>query len=148
MKIEYSGDGLKLDDWCHAVLKTFEPKKRQQTYRRIALALRKQNQKRMTAQKAPDGIAWQKRAVNNNNNGIAKKKKMMLKLRKVKHFKVLSKPDVAYIGWDDWTAESAAEHHQGLTTARGIALPARPLLGVTKTDTALVYDLILAALPN
>lgn len=138
---------IKLDDWCKALLESLEPKESQKIMRKLVAELRKQNQKRMTAQKEPDGGAWKERA-KPQNNSIAKKKKMMANLRKVKNFKSVVTPNLAYIGWVGFTGIAANEHHYGLKTAKGTQLPSRELLGATEEDQRLIYDILLNMLPN
>ncbi len=146
MKIGESS-ALQLDDWCKAVLQSFEPAQRKQTLSKLAMLLRKQNQKRMTAQKSPDGKTWIKRAKPQNNN-IRAKKKMMTNLRKAKHFKSVATPNLAYIGWLGFVGKVANEHHYGLKTDRNVQLPERQLLGATADDQTLIYDILLEMLPH
>ncbi len=140
-------EGVRIDNWCEEVLRSFEPAKKKQAYRKIGAILRKRNQERMTRQQTPDAKKWPKRAVKKRNNGITNKKKMMANMRKVRNFKAKSTPNEVVIGWFGVVGKTAQIHHEGLID-HGVKMPERPLLGANKEDIRLVYDIVIGMLPD
>jgi len=126
--------------WAESFINSLSPKQQKALYRKMALALRKQNQKRLSKQQNPNGTKWQPRKQridtgNERKEGkVAKQKKMMLGLRKAKYMKVQANHDGATVGYEGRIAEIARVHHYGLSERSKennstINYPKRELLG-------------------
>ena len=56
-----TGDLAELEDFVGGMLKSLEPRERRKLFRKVATQMRRSNQKRIAAQRNPDGSAFEKR---------------------------------------------------------------------------------------
>lgn len=145
-----------LAPWAESFINTLSPKEQKALYRKLALALRKQNQKRLSKQQNPDGTKWQPRkkridrGSERKEGKVAKQKKMMLGLRKAKHMKVQANRDGATVGYEGRIAEIARVHHYGLSehskwNNSTIRYPERELLGITENNKKMLINKFIKA---
>ena len=135
-----------LEPWAKSILNSLEPKARKPLLRQMAMALRRENQKRITAQTDPEGQKWQPRR--NSGGKVAKKKKMMLGLRKARSMRIKAYAEGFTLGFpDDRTSKIARIHHYGLRqyiAGRNVQYPKRELLGITTKDRAIMQNILIA----
>ncbi len=147
----------KIAPWAESFINSLSPKEQKALYRKVALALRKQNQKRISAQQSPDGEKWEPRKKRIDKEGkqkdrkVAKQKKMMLGLRKAKHMKIQANNNGASVGYAGRVSKIARTHHYGLTeqdkvTGNSIKYPERQLLGVSEVDERVLFEVVLRQL--
>ena len=147
-------DGLStLEAWAGALLAQLQPGQRRVLTRRIAQDLRRSQVQRIASQQAPDGAPYAKRKQRKNLRGkkgrIKRQKAAMFeKIRQVKHLKTEQDENQLSVGFFGRVARIARVHQEGLTdkvSSKGPAYryPARPLLGFSATDQALIRDSLL-----
>lgn len=134
-----------LDDAVANFAKFMAPDRRSKLMRRIALALKSENKKRMQAQESPDGDAWAERK---NPPKPGRPRKMMAGLKK--HLKHTSSANHAAVGFKGYAAKIALVHHRGLEdfiTSEGpkVRYEMREILGIADGDADLISDLFLEA---
>ncbi|MCY7297454.1 phage virion morphogenesis protein [Alteromonas sp. a30] len=146
-----------LAPWAESFINSLSPKEQKALYRKVALALRKQNQKRLSKQENPDGTKWEPRKkridkTNERKEGkVAKQKKMMLGLRKAKHMKVQANNNGATVGYTGSISRIAKAHHYGLSErdkvmGNSIKYPERQLLGVSEIDERVLFEVVFGYL--
>ncbi|MCY7297486.1 phage virion morphogenesis protein [Alteromonas sp. a30] len=146
-----------LAPWAESFINSLSPKEQKALYRKVALALRKQNQKRLSKQENPDGTKWEprKKRIDKKNERkegkVAKQKKMMLGLRKAKHMKVQANNNGATVGYTGRVSRIAKAHHYGLSErgkvmGNSITYPERQLLGVSDIDEEVLFEVVLGKL--
>lgn len=139
-----------LEDWAGALLARLEPKERRQLNQRIARDLRRNQQRRIAAQKNPDGTPYAPRKSRQNLRSKQGriKQKMFTKLRQARHLKLQSTASSIGIAFMGRTARLARVHQYGLRDRPGrgqddVQYNARELLGFADADLDMIRDSLL-----
>lgn len=149
-----SDDLTAVEDWAAAFLARLAPGERRQLAGQIARELRRSQAARISAQREPDGSAFQARKPQprklRDKIGGLKRGPMFKKLRLANRLKIIeaSGQEVA-IGFTGRDAHIARVHQQGLAEKAGnrtITYPQRRLLGFTEADSSRLMDTVLAFL--
>jgi len=123
-----------VDAWLDALLAKLEPAERKKMLREVARDVRRIQQGNMTAQRAPDGSAWEPRRVSARTKPGRIKRKMFVKLKTAKYLKAKATGDSAEVAFVPAVQRLARVHHYGLrdrVSKRGITVKyaERKLLG-------------------
>lgn len=114
---DYDSDALvALDNFLGDVLEGLSPGKRRAASRKIGIALRRSNTRRIARNVEPDGAKMQKRRARLDQRGNVRKKaggKMFRKLRYARNFKIKSSADSVELTLGA-AANVAKVHHFGL----------------------------------
>jgi phage virion morphogenesis protein len=146
-----------LEVWVSPLLAKLAPAQRRQLARTIALDLRRAQQQRIAAQKAPDGTPYPPRkhraeSLRDKRGALRRKKNAMFdKLRTARWLKANITNEGAEVGFLGRVARLARVHQEGSMDRVSpdgpmAKYPARPLLGITAADRAMVRDHVLAFL--
>jgi phage virion morphogenesis protein len=148
-----SDDLHALEAWAGALLAQLQPSQRRVVTRRIAQDLRRSQAQRIAGQEAPDGAPYAARKQRKNLRGkkgrIKRQKAAMFeKIRTQKNLKIERDENQLSVGFFGRVARIARVHQEGLSdkvAKKGPAYPypARPLLGFSATDQALIRDALL-----
>ena len=145
-----SDDLQALEDWAGALLAKLQPTERRKLTRSIATELRRSQQQRISAQRNPDGTAYEPRKPQNNLRGKVGRvgRKMFTNLKTTRHLKTQSDARMAGVTFTHRVDKIARIHHygeRGLVKKDGpkIQYPKRQLLGFTKLDSDLITSLVL-----
>lgn len=112
-----------VDAWLDALLAKLEPAERKKMLREVARDVRRIQQGNMTAQRAPDGSAWEPRRVSARTKPGRIKRKMFVKLKTAKYLKTKVTGDSAEVAFVPAVQRLARVHHYGLrdrVSKRGI----------------------------
>lgn len=136
-----------LDTWMNPLLQRIAPAERANLSRSIATQLRRSQQKRVDAQRNPDGSAYAPRKLRNKQGRVKRKAKMFKKLRSATWMKARGDKSLATVGFTGRIARIARVHQDGLrdrVEPRGptALYERREILGLTDAD----HDLIRSAL--
>ncbi|CAN0621043.1 Phage virion morphogenesis protein [Burkholderia multivorans] len=144
-----------LDRWVGSLLAQLSPKGRRTAMVDVARALRRSQQKRIAAQRNPDGSAYDPRkprlkpgGKQRDKRGRIKRAAMFAKLRTARYLKVETDEMGLAIGFDGRVARVARVHQFGeadRVAPGGVEYkyPARILLGMTDEDRNLIRDMLL-----
>ena len=146
MSADLEQDLEKFEKWVATAINSLSPGKRKSLFIRIGKILRKNNQKRISAQTDPEGQKWEprkQRPQRGKTGQIRAKKKMMLGLRKARRMKLKSSPEGTTVGFEGRNAKIAAVHHTGGMDAvsKGgpkIRYPIRQMLGFSGHDRQMI----------
>lgn len=147
-----SDDLQQLTDWAGAMLQQLGTAQRRQLTREIARDLRLSQQKRITAQKNPDGSAYEARRPQKDlqDKKGSLRRKMFTRLRLVKYLQSEASANGANVGYlrgglVGYIARVHQEGRRDRVSPRGpyIQYPERRLLGFTGADREMVKDRIL-----
>ncbi len=143
-----SSDLTALEDWAGGLLAQLEPRKRRQLNQQIARELRQSQQKRVTAQRNPDGTPFAPRKPRLREKTGRVRAKMFTKLKAAKHMRLQSDADSIALAFLGRTARLARVHHYGLRDRPGPGSPAvqyakRELLSFTADDLDLIRTRLL-----
>jgi phage virion morphogenesis protein len=147
-------DLTQLELWAAPLLAKLAPAQRRQLAHTIARGLRRAQQQRIAAQKAPDGAPYPARKHRGESlrdkRGALRRKKgaMFAKLRTARWLKANVTNEGAEVGFFGRVARLARVHQEGgmdrINPNGPMAkYPARPLLGFTSTDHAMVRECAL-----
>lgn len=136
-----------VDAWLDALMAKLEPAERKKMLREVARDVRRIQQANMTAQRAPDGSAWEPRRVSARTKPGRIKRKMFVKLKTAKYLKTKATGDSAEVAFVPAVQRLARVHHYGLrdkVSKRGIKVKysERPLLGVNGETESLINDIL------
>ena len=136
-----------VDAWLDALLAKLEPAERKKMLREVARDVRRIQQANMTAQRAPNGSAWEPRRVSARTKPGRVKRKMFVKLKTAKYLKTKATGDSAEVAFVPAVQRLARVHHYGLrdkVSKRGIKVKysERPLLGVNGETESLVKAIL------
>nr|WP_246874774.1 phage virion morphogenesis protein [Pantoea ananatis] len=142
-----------VDAWLDALLAKLEPAERKKMLREVARDVRRIQQANMTAQRAPDGSAWEPRRVSARTKPGRIKRKMFVKLKTAKYLKTKATGDSAEVAFVPAVQRLARVHHYGLrdrVSRRGLSVKytERPLLGIDNETEKSVRDSLLSLLSN
>ena len=134
-----------VDAWLDALLAKLEPAERKKMLREVARDVRRIQQANMTAQRSPDGSAWEPRRVSARTKLGRIKRKMFVKLKTAKYLKTKATGDSAEVAFVPAVQRLARVHHYGLrdrVSRRGITVKyeQRPLLGVNSEAEITVIE--------
>jgi len=136
-----------VDAWLDALLAKLEPAERKRMLREVARDVRRIQQGNMTAQRAPDGSAWEPRRVSARTKPGRIKRKMFVKLKTAKYLKAKATGDSAEVAFVPVVQRLARVHHYGLrdrVSKRGITVKyaERPLLGINGETETTISDIL------
>lgn len=136
-----------VDAWLDALLVKLEPAERKKMLREVARDVRRIQQANMTAQRAPDGSAWEPRRVSARTKPGRIKRKMFVKLKTAKYLKTKVNGDAAEVAFVPAVQHLARVHHYGLrdrVSRRGITVKyvERPLLGINGETETTISDIL------
>ncbi|POW59072.1 phage virion morphogenesis protein [Candidatus Pantoea alvi] len=137
-----------VDAWLDALLAQLEPSARTRMLREVARDVRRIQQANITAQRAPDGTAWEPRRVTARTKPGRIRRKMFAKLKTTKYLKAQASADQAEIAFAPAVQKLARVHHYGLrdrVNRRGtmVKYAERPLLGMNSEIESSVRDTLL-----
>lgn len=143
-----------LEVFAADLIARLEPAERKALAKRIAKAVRASQQQRIAAQKDPDGNAFEPRKTQLRAGRQQPLRAMFRKLRTTRFMRLRSSADEAIVGFTADVSRIARVHQEGLRDRvdrkRNIEVdyPARPLLGISTEDEALIRDLAIAHLAD
>jgi len=137
-----------VDAWLDSLLAQLEPSGRKRMLREVAHDVRRIQQANITAQRAPDGTAWEPRRATARTKPGRIRRKMFAKLKTTKYLKAQASADQAEIAFAPAVQKLARVHHYGLrdrVNRRGtmVKYAKRPLLGVNGEVETTVYEALL-----
>ena len=137
-----------VDAWLDSLLAQLEPSARKKMLREVARDVRRIQQANITAQRAPDGTAWEPRRATARTKPGRIRRKMFAKLKTTKYLKAQASADQAEIAFAPAVQKLARVHHYGLrdrVNRRGtmVKYAERPLLGVNGEVESSVRDTLL-----
>ncbi|URQ60030.1 phage virion morphogenesis protein [Pantoea alhagi] len=138
----------KVEDWLAALLANLEPAARTRMLREVARDVRRIQQQNITAQRAPDGSAWEPRRMTARTKQGRVKRKMFTKLKTAKYLKAQANASQAEVTFTGQAQRIARVHHYGLRdqVSRGgaeVKYAVRPLLGVNDDSETTVQEALL-----
>lgn len=124
-----------VDAWLAALLSQLEPTARKKMLREVAHDVRRIQQANITAQRSPDGTAWEPRRVSARSKKGRIRRGMFAKLKTAKYLKAKTDADAAEVAFIPGVQKLARVHHYGLrdrVSRRGpmVKYAERPLLGI------------------
>lgn len=144
-----SDDLTALETWLNPLLAKLEPQERTKLAREAAREIRKNQTKRITAQKNPDGSAFEKRKPRDLRGKQGRiKKKMFQKLKMARYLKAQGSEQAVTVGFTGRIARIARVHQYGLKDraergAPDVRYARRELLGLTQDDLKAVQNILL-----
>ncbi|QEU31535.1 MULTISPECIES: phage virion morphogenesis protein [Pseudomonas] len=143
-----------LETWLNPLLAKLEPQERTKLAREAAREIRKNQTKRITAQKNPDGSAFEKRKPRDLRSKQGRiKKKMFMKLKMARYLKAQGSEQAVTVGFTGRIARIARVHQYGLKDraergAPNVHYARRELLGLSEDELKAVRDLIIDHIKN
>lgn len=149
-------DGLSaVETWAGALLGQLSPAGRRTVMRDVARELRRSQQKRIAAQRNPDGSAYEPRKAKpgqkkaRDKRDRIKRTAMFMKLRTARLMKVEAEADGFAVGFAGRVARIARVHQDGerAPVAPGgpqYRYPARVLLGLTDAERVMIRHRLVA----
>jgi len=136
-----------VDAWLDALLAQLEPSARAKMLREVAREVRCIQQANITAQRAPDGPAWEPRRATARTKPGRIRRKMFAKLKTTKYLKAQASADKAEIAFAPAVQKLARVHHYGLrdrVNRRGtiVKYAERPLLGINSNTEKLIIEIL------
>ena len=137
-----------VDAWLAALLSQLEPAARKKMLHEVARDVRRIQQANITAQRSPDGTAWEPRRVTARSKKGRIRRGMFAKLKTAKYLKAQAGADAAEVAFVPGVQKLARVHHYGLrdrVSRRGptVKYAERPLLGVNNEVESLVYGILM-----
>lgn len=137
-----------VDAWLAALLANLEPAARTKMLREVARDVRRIQQQNITAQRAPDGTAWEPRKVTARTKQGRVRRKMFMKLKTAKYLKAQADASQAEIFFAGRAQRIARVHHYGLRdrVSRGgfeVKYAARALLGLDSDNKNMVMNILV-----
>lgn len=136
-----------VDDWLAALLNKLEPAQRSRMLREVARDVRKIQQANITAQRAPDGTAWEPKRITARTKKGRIRRKMFMKLKTAKYLKAQANANHAEVSFTGQVQRLARVHHYGLRDkvsrhGKEIKYAERPLLGLDINTESYVKELM------
>jgi phage virion morphogenesis protein len=103
-----------VDAWLAALLNQLEPAQRSRMLREVARDVRKIQQANITAQRAPDGTAWEPKRITARTKKGRIRRKMFTKLKTAKYLKAQANANQAEVFFTGQVQRLARVHHYGL----------------------------------
>jgi phage virion morphogenesis protein len=146
-----------LASWAGPLLARLDPPAQRAAAMDIARALRRSQQQRIAAQRAPDGSAFEPRKPREARGGRLrekagriKRRAMFAKLRTAKHLKIETDAEGFSIGWAGRVARIARVHQEGQESQvdgrTRYRYPVRQLLGLSQADRDMIRDMLIERL--
>lgn len=137
-----------VESWLNALLAQLEPATRKKMLREVARDVRRIQQANITAQRAPDGTAWEPRRVTARSKKGRIRRKMFAKLRTTTYLKTQADADAAEVAFVPAVQKLVRVHHYGLrdrVNRRGtiVKYAERPLLGINSNVENTVRETLL-----
>ncbi len=137
-----------VDAWLAALLSQLEPAARKKMLREVARDVRRIQQANITAQRSPDGTAWEPRRVTARSKKGRIRRGMFAKMKTAKYLKAQASADAAEVAFVPAVQKLARVHHYGLrdrVNRRGtmVKYAERPLLGVNSDVESTVRETLL-----
>lgn len=137
-----------IDAWLAALMNKLEPAQRSRMLHEVARDVRKIQQDNITAQRAPDGTAWEPKRVTARAKKGRIRRKMFTKLKTAKYLKAQANANQAEVSFTGQVQRLARVHHYGLrdkVNQRGteVKFAERPLLGENSEVEDTVKDLLM-----
>lgn len=137
-----------VEAWLSALLAQLEPAARKKMLREVARDVRRIQQANITAQRSPDGAAWEPRRVNARTKPGRIRRKMFAKLKTAKYLKTQTNANEAQIAFAPAVQRLARVHHYGLrdrVNRRGteVKYAERPLLGINGDVESAVREMLI-----
>lgn len=140
-----------LEDWAGPILRALEPAQRKALATNLARRLRRSQQKRIAAQKNPDGTPYAPRKPRDLRGKVGRVKRraaMFTKLRTARYLKAKGDAAAIVLSFAGRISRIARVHQYGLKdrAERGapeVRYAERKLLGLTAADLDLVRDGLL-----
>ena len=141
-----------LEEWAGLLLAKLSPGERRKLGNNIGRELRRNQQKRIAAQRNPDGTAYATRKPRQLRSKVGRiKRQMFTRLRQAKYLRLQSTPNAIAIGFAGRVSRIARVHQYGLRDRPGrdqadVQYERRELLGFTDADLEMIRDRLLAHL--
>jgi phage virion morphogenesis protein len=141
-----------LEEWAGLLLAKLSPGERRKLGNTIGRELRRNQQKRIAAQRNPEGTPYAARKPRQLRGKVGRiKRQMFARLRQAKHLRLQSTPDAIAIGFTGRVARIARVHQYGLRDRPGrdqadVQYERRELLGFTDADLEMIRDSLLTHL--
>lgn len=124
-----------VDAWLAALLSQLEPAARKKMLREVAHDVRRIQQANITAQRSPDGTAWEPRRVSARSKKGRIRRGMFAKLKTAKYLKAQAGAGAAEVAFVPGVQKLARVHHYGLRDrvnrhGRIVKYSERPLIGI------------------
>lgn len=140
-----------LQAWLTPLITRLQPNERSKLARQVSQHLRRSQQKRILAQRNPDGSGYEprkKRALRGKAGRIKRQARMFTKLRTARFLKARGNASAATIGFTGRISRIARVHQYGLRDRPGRGAPQvqyarRELIGFTDAEHELIRDLLL-----
>lgn len=137
-----------VDAWLDALLAQLEPSARARMLREVARDVRRIQQTNITAQRAPDGTAWEPRRVTARTKPGRIRRKMFAKMKTAKYLKSQADADSAQVSFIPAVQKIARVHHYGLrdrVNRRGLIVKyaERPLLGISQENIEFIHNALI-----
>ncbi|WP_367395768.1 phage virion morphogenesis protein [Pantoea sp. Ep11b] len=137
-----------VDAWLAALLSQLEPAARKKMLREVARDVRRIQQANITAQRSPDGTAWEPRRVTARSKKGRIRRGMFAKMKTAKYLKAQASTDAAEVAFVPAVQKLARVHHYGLrdrVSRHGpvVKYAERPLLGVNDDVESMVRQILL-----
>ena len=137
-----------VDAWLAALLSQLEPAARKKMLREVARDVRRIQQANITAQRSPDGTAWEPRRITARSKKGRIRRGMFAKLKTAKYLKAQTSADAAEVAFVPAVQRLARVHHYGLrdrVSRHGpvVKYAERPLLGVNGDVESTVREILL-----
>ncbi|HCQ2657237.1 TPA: phage virion morphogenesis protein [Escherichia coli] len=143
----------RFEDRLTGLIESLSPSGRRRLSAELAKRLRQSQQRRVMAQKAPDGTPYAPRQQQSARKKTGRvKRKMFAKLITSRFLHIRASPEQASMEFYGGKSPKIASVHQfGLSEenrkdGKKIDYPARPLLGFTGEDVQMIEEIILAHL--
>ncbi|ADU70717.1 phage virion morphogenesis protein [Pantoea sp. At-9b] len=138
----------KVDAWLDALLSQLEPAARTKMLREVARDVRRIQQTNITAQRAPDGTAWEPRRVTARSKKGRIRRKMFAKLKTAKYLKAQANVNVAEVAFVPAVQRLARVHHYGLREkvsreGNAVKYAERPLLGINNESENSILEALV-----
>lgn len=136
-----------VDAWLAALLSQLEPAARKQMLREVARDVRRIQQANITAQRSPDGTAWEPRRVSARSKKGRIRRGMFAKLKTAKYLKAQAGADFAEVAFVPGVQWLARIHHYGLrdkTNRHDVMTiyPERKLIGFNKKSRVKIHKIL------
>lgn len=141
-------DLQQVDAWLNALLNQLEPAQRTKMLREVARDVRKIQQANITAQRAPDGAAWEPKRVTVRTKKGRIRRKMFVKLKTAKYLKAQGNAERAEVTFAGRVQRISRVHHYGLrdkVNRKGaeVKYAERPLIGLNNAVKKSVKNALL-----
>ncbi|MGC0889309.1 phage virion morphogenesis protein [Pantoea agglomerans] len=139
-----------VDAWLAALLSQLEPAARKKMLREVAHDVRRIQQANITAQRSPDGTAWEPRRVSARSKKGRIRRGMFAKLKTAKYLKIQAATDHSEVSFNGNVQRIAKVHHFGLKERINkrskieVRVKVRQLIGLNDQVTNSINDALIA----